>query len=58
VEWNTGEAAGALAAFSIKHGVPPRAVSSKPDLLTEFQSVLSDLGVQLHWPDDIRSQAR
>ncbi|MCW2640783.1 MAG: secreted protein, partial [Dactylosporangium sp.] len=58
VEWNTGEAAGALAAFSLNRGVPPRAVSSKPDLLTEFQSVLSDLGVQLHWPDDIRSQAR
>lgn len=58
VEWNVGEAAGALAAFSIKRGVPPRAVRSKPELCAEFQAILTELGVQLHWPDDIRVQTR
>jgi hypothetical protein len=51
VEWNVGEAAGALAAFCLDHGVSPRAVRNAPGLLTEFQSQLSRHGVELRWPD-------
>ncbi len=50
VEWNTGEAAGALAAFAVKRGVLPRAVQAKDDLLEDFQRVLVRAGVELEWP--------
>ena len=58
VEWNVGESAGALAAFSMSRGVPPRAVRERPILLAEFQSVLGSLGVQLHWPSHIQTTRR
>jgi len=51
VEWNIGEAAGALAAFCIDHGERPRAVHGTPALLHEFQNTLTRQGVELHWPD-------
>ncbi|PXY27955.1 FAD-dependent oxidoreductase [Prauserella muralis] len=58
VEWNTGEAAGALAAFALESGVPPRAVRARPDLLAEFQRVLTKLGIPLEWPEDVRTFQR
>ena len=51
VEWNIGEAAGWLAAFCIDNAVDPRAVRNTPQLLAEFQSTISNQGVELHWPD-------
>lgn len=51
VEWNLGEAAGSLAAFSLQRATRPRAVHSTPALLQEFQSLLTHNGVELHWPD-------
>jgi hypothetical protein len=51
VEWNIGEAAGSLAAFSLHRTTTPRAVRNTPALLQEFQSLLTDTGVELHWPD-------
>ncbi|WP_035701942.1 FAD-dependent oxidoreductase [Glycomyces tenuis] len=51
VEWNIGEAAGALAAFSLDRGVAPRAVRDSPALLEAFQSRLESGGVELRWPD-------
>lgn len=51
VEWNIGEAAGALAAFCIDRGERPRAVHATPALLQEFQTTLTRQGVELHWPD-------
>ncbi|WP_328990692.1 FAD-dependent oxidoreductase [Kribbella sp. NBC_01245] len=51
VEWNVGEAAGLLAAFCLDRGTTPRAVRNSPALLVEFQSRLSDQGVELSWPD-------
>ncbi|MFK5582525.1 FAD-dependent oxidoreductase [Serinicoccus sp. LYQ131] len=51
VEWNIGEAAGSLAAFCLERAVTPRAVQATDGLLTEFQSVLTNTGVELHWPD-------
>lgn len=51
VEWNIGEAAGALAAFAIDNNTNPRAVRSTAALLHAFQDQLIARGVELHWPD-------
>ena len=51
VEWNIGEAAGALAAWCITRNVQPRGVRDKH--LGEFQDVLAGQGVQLRWPESI-----
>jgi len=50
MEWNIGEAAGALAAFCIARQRVPRAVRKQSALLKSFQSLLSDQGVPLAWP--------
>ena len=50
VEWNIGEAAGALVAFCVSRKRSPREVRSKPALLKEFQAVLTSHGVPLAWP--------
>ena len=45
VEWNIGEAAGALAAFCITRKRMPREVRNKSELLGQFQQLLCDDGV-------------
>ncbi|HEY7327480.1 MAG TPA: FAD-dependent oxidoreductase [Gemmataceae bacterium] len=50
VEWNIGEAAGALAAFCLARKEPPRQVRKNGKLLAEFQRRLEGDGVELHWP--------
>jgi glycine/D-amino acid oxidase-like deaminating enzyme len=50
VEWNIGEAAGALAAFCIGRRESPQAVRKSASLLFDFQDLLSGDGVELHWP--------
>jgi hypothetical protein len=50
VEWNIGEAAGALAAFCLTKKRVPREVRKQAALLREFQNLLSDQGVPLAWP--------
>jgi hypothetical protein len=50
VEWNIGEAAGALAAFCLEKREPPRQVWKDAKLLAEFQKRLTNDGVELHWP--------
>jgi FAD dependent oxidoreductase len=55
VEWNTGEAAGALAAFCLERRVIPRQVYRQSALRQEFQRLLEvGLGVQLGWPEALR----
>jgi hypothetical protein len=49
VEWNVGEAAGTLAAFCLDRRQAPRAVRERPDLLDDFQALLSRQGVELSW---------
>jgi hypothetical protein len=49
VEWNIGEAAGALAAFALEQGVAPAAV--REQLLEDFRERLRGEGVPLAWPD-------
>jgi len=51
VEWNVGEAAGALAAFCLERGASPRVVRNTPGLLADFQARLERDGVELRWPD-------
>ncbi len=58
VEWNVGEAAGALAAFCLNNQVSPRAVRSSSTLLADFQRTLLSTGVQLHWPEEIQTKVR
>ena len=50
VEWDIGEAAGALAAFCAGKRKLPREVRKQPSLLKEFQSLLLQDGVPLNWP--------
>jgi hypothetical protein len=51
VEWNVGEAAGALAAFCVRRpGCTPHGVASDGDTLADFQRTLDDQGVERHWP--------
>lgn len=50
VEWNIGEAAGALAAFCVVKKRLPREVRRQQALLREFQNLLTQDGVPLAWP--------
>jgi len=50
VEWNIGEAAGALAAHAVAARHSPRAVRGNAKLLAEFQSQLRRQGFELEWP--------
>ncbi len=50
VEWNVGEAAGALAAFCLQRKEPPRQVRKDRKLLADFQALLRGEGVELEWP--------
>ncbi len=54
VEWNIGEAAGALAAFCLRHGRRPRDVHAQADRRVEFQRMLEQRGVELSWPEDLK----
>jgi hypothetical protein len=53
VEWNVGEASGALAAFAISNNTAPAAVPSDPALLRKFQRGLLSCGVPLFWWTDV-----
>jgi len=50
VEWNIGEAAGALAAFCLDRNTSPQAVHEKDHLRTDFLRVTENLGILRHWP--------
>ena len=50
VEWNIGESVGALVAFCLAKKTSPRSVRATPDLLTAFQSQLTNQGIRLVWP--------
>ena len=52
VEWNIGEAAGALAAHCLDTGLAPRQVRRDPERLADFQRLLANQGVELEWPTD------
>lgn len=50
VEWNIGEAAGAVAAHAIKTRQSPRAIRNDKGKLEEFQNSLRAQGFELAWP--------
>jgi hypothetical protein len=53
VEWSTGEAAGALAAFALQAKRDPAAVWRTPAARVEFQRRLAAAGVPLYWFTDV-----
>lgn len=53
VEWNIGEAAGALAATCIDDGVEPRQLHGDDARRRRFQDLLVSQGVELSWPDGV-----
>ncbi|NLF76446.1 MAG: FAD-dependent oxidoreductase [Chloroflexi bacterium] len=58
VEWNIGEAAGALAAFCLDKGLTPRQVRNTARHLNDFQDLLATkLGFVLEWPHYARITA-
>lgn len=50
VEWNIGEAAGALAAHCLHEKLAPRQVYRQADRLQAFQNELVAQGVEIQWP--------
>jgi hypothetical protein len=50
VEWNIGESAGALVAYSLKKKIPPRAVRENKTRFADFQNRLRAQGVETDWP--------
>lgn len=54
VEWNIGEAAGALTAFCLEKGLTPRAVRGDDKHLADFQDLLIKNGVELEWRKGLR----
>lgn len=59
IEWNIGEAAGALCAWCLTENTLPRQVRNTPVLLENFQRVLSGkMGFILDWPEEIRLTMR
>jgi hypothetical protein len=51
VEWNIGESAGNLIAFSLKNKVIPRQVRENKQLLTDFQELIQKRGTDIRWPE-------
>lgn len=56
VEWNIGEAAGALACFCLERNSSPRSVLHDSRRLGEFQDCLVKHGVELQWPADLKME--
>jgi hypothetical protein len=50
VEWNVGEASGALAAYCLENDVEPAQVHEDPAVLERFQKELVADGFELAWP--------
>ncbi|MDO3412894.1 FAD-dependent oxidoreductase [Saccharibacillus sp. CPCC 101409] len=50
-EWNIGESAGLLAAYSLRAGVSPRGVHDGPEHRGAYLALLERCGVQRHWPE-------
>jgi hypothetical protein len=55
VEWNVGEASGALAAYCLENDLGPRQVRDRAEYLEDFQHLLTNvLGFELAWPEPQR----
>lgn len=59
IEWNIGEASGALAAYCLINDTKPHEVRKNRNHLTDFQTLLTEkLGFVLEWPDKLRLTPR
>lgn len=59
IEWNIGEAAGALASFCLTRKTSPRGVRNSDGLLADYRRVLfNELGIDLEWPEYARTTPR
>lgn len=59
VEWNIGEAAGALAAYCLNNDLTPRQVRNTAQHLSDFQTLLAKkLDFALQWPEFARITPR
>lgn len=59
IEWNIGEAAGALSAYCLNNNLTPKQVRNSKHHLQDFQSMLGDqLGFELAWPEEQRLTPR
>ncbi len=50
VEWNIGEAVGALVGYCLRHRLVPSAVLESPDHLARYQALLDASGIERAWP--------
>lgn len=50
VEWNIGEVAGYLSAYTLQQNYKPKDVYENKNLLSEFQRLLIKQGIELEWP--------
>ncbi|WP_090796498.1 FAD-dependent oxidoreductase [Pelagirhabdus alkalitolerans] len=55
-EWNIGEVAGYLAAYSMQHGYTPLEIYQNKDTLKNFQRYLVEQGVQIRWPEYVEKE--
>jgi hypothetical protein len=51
VEWNIGESAGSLVAFSSAKKILPRSIRDNNNLLEEFQQMIHTQGIETEWPE-------
>jgi hypothetical protein len=59
VEWNTGEVAGALAAYALTQGMTPHQIRENANFLADFQHLLVEkLGLEIAWPEELRLTPR
>lgn len=53
IEWNIGEAVGRLLAYCLERNLTPRQVRNDVALLTDFQQILVQKGVEIEWPEGL-----
>lgn len=53
VEWNIGESAGMLIAYSLRKKLTPHAVREKKTILEDFQQFIRSQGIATQWPEEI-----
>jgi hypothetical protein len=56
VEWNIGESAGMLIAYSLTRKLQPHAVRANRKTLEDFQQFIRSQGIATQWPEDIYRQ--
>ena len=57
VEWNIGEAAGMLIAYSLGKKIAPHAVREKKTILEDFQQFIRAQGIATQWPEEISNHS-